>query len=572
MVLGGCGAADEPTAKSEPSVAETSSADLVLRGGAIYTVNPQQAWAQALAIDDGRVVFVGGNADVEAFVGGDTQIVELGGRMVIPGMQDAHVHPISSGVEALMCDLNAAETLDGYIEIVRAYAEANPNEAWVQGGGWSMSVFGPGALAAKEVLDAVVPDRPVYLSSADYHTAWVNSRALEIAGITADTPDPVDGRIDRDANGEPVGSLQEGAAHLVSRHLPPLTLEGRLDGLRYAIDMLNGYGITALQSANVSEEDLQAYAQLRDSGELTMRAITAQWWQRDRGMEQIAEMVDRRARFTGGRLDAGSVKIMQDGVMENYTAAMLEPYLIDGEPKGIPMVEPEALKSIVSALDAEGFQVHFHAIGDAAIRQSLDAVAQARADNGPDGGRHHISHLQLIDEADIPRFAELGVAANFQPLWAYPDAYITDLTLPYIGEARGKWLYPINSVLQSGGRLAFGSDWSVSTANPFPQIEVAVRRIGPNEGDGPSLNPEQAISLGAAIEAFTLGAAWVNGLEADTGSLEVGKLADLAVLDQNLFEIPPHDLSEVKVVLTLLEGEVVHGAVENGEIAPVVSQ
>lgn len=564
VLVAACGVAEDPGQVEAKPVAELPAADLVLRGGAIYTVNPQQPWAEALAVDEGRIVFVGGNEDVTDYIDSGTRVLDLDGRMVMPGMQDAHVHPISGGVEALSCDLNAASTLDEYIAIVQACAAANPGESWVQGGGWSMSVFGPGALAAKELLDAVVPDRPVYLSSADGHTAWVNSRALEIAGITADTPDPADGRIDREANGEPVGSLQEGATYLVSRHLPPLTPEGRMDGLRYAIKMLNGYGITALQSANVGEADLAAYAQLQAQGELTIRAVTAQWWERDRGLEQVAEMVDRRARYTGGKLNAGSVKIMQDGVMENYTAAMLEPYLLEGSPSGIPMIEPEALKTIVSALDAEGFQVHFHAIGDAAIRQSLDAVAQARADNGAEGGRHHISHLQLINAADIPRFSELGVAANFQPLWAYPDAYITDLTLPYIGAERGKWLYPINSTLQSGAVVAFGSDWSVSTANPFTQMEVAVTRADPSGQVSWQLNPEQAITLAQAIEAFTLGSAWVNGLELETGSIEVGKYADLAVLDRNLFKINIQELSETQVVLTLLEGVAVYDALMNG--------
>ncbi len=249
--------------------------------------------------------------------------------------------------------------------------------------------------------------------------------------------------------------------------------------------------------------------------------------------------------------------------MENYTAAMLEPYLVPEHTRGIPMVDPEALKSIVSQLDAVGFQVHFHAIGDAAIRQSLDAVEQAIADNGRSGNRHHISHLQMIDPADIPRFRELDVVANFQPVWAYADAYITELTIPFIGEERARWMYPIKSVQDAGGMIAFGSDWSVSTANPYEQIETAVTRKHPTDDSIPVFIPEERIDLQTAIAAFTINAAFVNNLDEDTGSIETGKLADLVVLNHNLFEIDPSEISETKVLLTLLGGKAVHGALDN---------
>lgn len=245
--------------------------------------------------------------------------------------------------------------------------------------------------------------------------------------------------------------------------------------------------------------------------------------------------------------------------MENYTAAMLEPYLVPDRTSGIPMVEPEALRNIVSRLDAEGFQVHFHAIGDAAIRQSLDAVEQAINDNGRSGNRHHISHLQMIDPADIPRFKELDVVANFQPLWAYADDYVTELTIPFIGEERARWMYPIQSVLDAGGRVAFGSDWSVSTANPFPQIETAVSRKSATDESIPVFIPQERIDMHAAIAAFTINAAFVNNHDSETGSIEVGKLADLVVLSQNLFEIEHREISETRALLTLLAGEPVHG-------------
>jgi hypothetical protein len=250
---------------------------------------------------------------------------------------------------------------------------------------------------------------------------------------------------------------------------------------------------------------------------------------------------------------------MQDGVMENYTAVLLEPYLVPSQTRGIPMVEPELLKQIVARLDAEGFQVHFHAIGDGAIRQSLDAVEEALVQNGRLGHRHHISHIQLFDPADIPRFRELDVVANFQPLWAYADEYITELTIPFIGEERARWLYPIKSVLDSGAVVAFGSDWSVSTANPWHQIETAITRKSADNGDTESFIPEERIDLASAITAFTINAAFVNRKENDTGSIEAGKYADLVVLDRNLFEIEPKNISETKALLTLFEGRPVYG-------------
>lgn len=245
--------------------------------------------------------------------------------------------------------------------------------------------------------------------------------------------------------------------------------------------------------------------------------------------------------------------------MENYTAAMLEPYLVPSGTKGIPMVEPQTLKAIVSKLDAEGFQVHFHAIGDAAVRQSLDAVEEALIDNGALGHRHHISHLQMIDPADIPRFKELDVVANFQPLWAYADEYVTELTIPFIGEERARWMYPIKSVLDTGATVAFGSDWSVSTANPFPQIETAITRKSAIDDEMDAFIPEERIDLESALVAFTINSAFVSRRENETGSIEVGKYADLVLLDQNLFEIDAKDISDTTALATLFEGRIVHG-------------
>jgi predicted amidohydrolase YtcJ len=547
----------------DPGVAQKSAvADLALRNGAIYTVDGARSWAETIAIDDGRIVYVGTDSGSKDYIGPQTQVVDLEGRMVLPGMQDVHIHPISGGIEANGCDLNAATTVDEYLAIIRKYAEENPNEPWIKGGGWAMSSFGPGALARKELIDAIVPDRPVILWSRDGHTTWVNSKALEVAGITRDTPDPADGRIDRDPKtGEPSGSLQEGASSLVSSKAPSDTDQVRDDGLRYAVKMLNGYGITGIQVASADEADLKTYRRLDDAGELSLHVVASIWWERDQGLEQVEEIKRLRGEYTKGRVDAGTVKIMQDGVMENYTAVVLEPYKLKGrkDVRGIPMVEPELLKKAVTQLDADGFQVHFHAIGDGAVRQALDAIEAARAANGQLGHRHHISHIQLIHPDDQPRFRELGVVANFQPLWAYADDYINDLTLPFISKETAAYMYPIGSMQRSGAVVAFGSDWSVSTADPFEEMETAITRMDAlNDATKPWM-PEERIGLPEALAAFTINAAYTNRDEKNTGSLEVGKLANLAVLDRNLFEIPATEISDTQVLLTLFEGKPVHG-------------
>jgi len=541
---------------------KSAVADLALRNGAIYTVDGARSWAETIAIDEGRIVYVGNDAGAKDYIGPQTQVVDLGGHMVLPGMQDVHIHPISGGIEANGCDLNAANSVDEYIAIIRKYAEDHPNEPWIKGGGWAMSSFGPGALARKELIDAVVPDRPVILWSRDGHTTWVNSKALEVAGITKETKDPPDGRIDRDPKtGEPSGSLQEGASGLVADKAPPDSDEKRDAGLRYAARMLNGYGITGVQDASVNRQDLETYRRLDEAGDLSLRVVGSIWWERDQGLEQIDSIRKLRSEFTKGRIDAGTVKIMQDGVMENYTAVVLEPYKLKDrkDVRGIPMVEPERLKQAVTQLDKDGFQVHFHAIGDGAVRQSLDAIEAARTANGDLGHRHHISHIQLIHPDDQPRYRKLGVIANFQPLWAYADDYIRDLTLPFVSKETAAYMYPIASMERSGAVVAFGSDWSVSTANPFEEMETAITRMGSRGDTTTSWMPEERIRLPEAIAAFTINAAYTNRDEANSGSLEVGKRANLAVLDRNLFDIPPSEMSDTKVLLTLFEGKVVHG-------------
>jgi predicted amidohydrolase YtcJ len=552
--------------------ANGSAADLVITGGAVYTVDAARRWAQAVAIRDGRFVAVGTDEDVRGMVGPGTEVLDLAGRMILPGFQDAHIHPPASGLEMLRCNLSEAHSPEEYGRIVAEYAAAHPDEPWILGGGWSMDTF-PGGTPSKGILDRLVPDRPAFLTNRDGHGAWVNSRALEIAGITRETPDPADGRIEHDASGEPSGTLHEGAMTLVDRHAPTPTTADVLEGLKIAQAYLHALGITAWQDAIVGGpyETFDAYVQAAESGDLTARVVAALWWERDAGLEQLDGFLDRRLKGEVGRFRATSIKIMQDGICENFTAAVLDPYLdADGHPtgnRGLSFVDPQLLKGYVEALDAEGFQVHFHAIGERAVREALDAIEAARAANGPSDHRHHISHIQVVHPDDVPRFHTLGVVANGQPLWACNEPQMTELTIPFLGPKRSRWQYPFGSLLRAGAQLAFGSDWSVSSCDPLEEIHVAVNRKvppgyaygrgGPEEDE--VFLPDERITLADAIHAFTMGSAFVNHLD-DTGSIEVGKLADLVVVDRNLFEHPPEEIAEANVELTLVEGERVYEA------------
>jgi hypothetical protein len=547
-------------------------ADLVLTGGAVYTVDAARSWAQAVAVKDGRITAVGTDADMRPHVGPRTEVVNLNGRMLLPGFQDAHVHASGGGLERRQCDLTGEHSREGYLAAIRGYADRAPGAEWITGGGWSMDVF-PGGVPGKDDLDAVVPDRPVFLANRDHHGAWVNSRALALAGVDAATPDPPDGRIERTAAGEPQGTLHEGAMNLVQRMVPAVTVDEQVAGILEGQRYLHSLGITAWQEAIVGEyavvpDCFEAYREVAGLGLLTARVTGALWWQRSAGLSQLDFLAERRAIAGPGRFRTTSVKIMQDGVCENFTAAMLSPYL-DGHGHetggtGTSFFDPEELKEAVTAIDARGFQVHVHAIGDRAVREALDAIAAARAANGPRRGRHHIAHLQVIHPEDVPRFRDLAVVANCQPLWASNEPQMTELTLPFLGPERSAWQYPFGSLAASGAQLCFGSDWPVSSPNPMWQMHTAVNRTTspgyPFRGrdtDTPFL-PGERIGLPAAIAAFTIGSAYVNHDERDAGSIEPGKRADLVVLDRDLFTQPAAEIALAEVDLTLVDGTVVH--------------
>ena len=519
---------------------------------------------EAVAVLDRRIVAVGTDTMVGRRVGPRTRVVDLRGRTVAPGFGDAHVHPVWSGLDRLRCDLSSSRGLDEYQATIASYAETHPGEAWIRGSGWSLPDF-PGGIAHRTDLDRVLPDRPAYLECSDGHTAWVNTVALERAGIDATTADPRNGRIEHDPDGRPCGTLQEAARFLVTPLLPENEPDELVAALRLAQAELHALGITNWQDAAVWPDDEIAYSTLAGRGELTARVVGALGWDETVGAEQIDAIVERRGRTATPRYAPTSVKLFIDGVLENFTGALLEPYLdAAGRPtvdRGASLIDPDVLRSIVARLDALGFQAHFHAIGDRAVREALDAIEAARAANGPSDTRPHIAHIQLIHPDDLGRFRDLGVAANAQAYWAALEDQLEHLTIPFLGTERAGRIYPFGSLLRAGATLAMGSDWNVSTADPLLQIEVAVNRVNDeHRGERPAFLTAERIGLADALAAFTIGSAWVNHLEDEVGSIVAGKAADLVVLDRDLFDRSAGAIGEARVVATFIDGVAVHEA------------
>ncbi|WP_328623008.1 amidohydrolase [Streptomyces sp. NBC_00354] len=559
-------------------------ADTVFVGGRVFTgtgsVGGSGAGAgpvdAAVAVGGGRILAVADEAAVRSLADESTEVVDLAGGLLVPGFQDAHVHPAVAGVLMLGCDLSEEHTIEGYLAVVAAYAKEHPDAAWIRGGGWSMDLF-PRGTPTRGMLDAVVPDRPVMLTNRDGHGAWVNTHALRLAGVDRGTPDPADGRIEREADGTPAGTLQEGAVDLVARHVPIATPDEALAGLLAAQEHLFSLGVTSWQDAMIgafpgNPDNFGVYLRAASEGSLRARVVGALWWDRERGLEQIPELEERRRTGRVGRFHATSVKIMQDGIAENFTAGMLEPYL-DGcgcatGNSGLSFIDPELLTEAVARLDRSGFQLHFHALGDRAVREVLDALEAARAVNGTNDNRHHLAHLQVVHPDDIGRFARLGAAANIQALWAAHEPQMDELTIPFLGPERAALQYPFGDLQRAGARLVAGSDWSVSSPNPLWGIHVAVNRAVPDEAPNatgtrescPPFFPEQALTLSQALTAYTAGSAWVNHLDRVTGTVEVGKYADLVVLDRDPFAHPSEEIAETRVLRTYLDGELVYAA------------
>ena len=554
------------------SACESPGADIVFTGGAVYRVTETEPWATAVAVTGNRISYVGDDEGALAFMGPNTRVVELHGKMMLPGFQDAHVHPVDSGMTFSQCAVFDLPKLEELLAAIRDCVEKRPDADWIVGAGWYVSTFAPSGLPHKSLLDEISPDIPITLLSNGAHSVWANSAAIERAGITAETKDPDGGQIDRDPEtGEPSGSFQESAMPLIQRFEPPITLEDRVAGLAYAQQLFHSFGITGVHDSYVeigretAYTNMEAYTTFADAGGLKMHVVAAMLYDPTLPLEPQIDMFQELRESANRRLvKATAVKILVDGVATTYTAAMLAPYS-DREAEGIkgtPLVAPEDLMDLVTRLDGLGFQMHFHSIGDAAVHYSLDALEAARAGNGYRDGRHHLSHIMVWDPADFDRMAALDGIANFQALWAYKDTHYDEITSVRMGEERSRYIYPINSLHKRGVTLAFGSDWYVTSANPLLAIEVAVTRRAPDGIGAEPLLPEEAIDLATAIKAATLGAAYGNFLDMETGSIEAGKLADLIVLDKNLFDIPASEISEARVLLTLFEGETVFGSLD----------
>lgn len=575
MTIGGI-AADPPARASAGRAGTAKGAELVLVGGKIRTPTHPSGFAQAVAIHSGIVVALGSEQEIRSFIGPFTRVINLRGRLALPAFGDAHVHPVQGGLESLRCNLLGLRTRPEYLETIAAYSKTLPRSGWVLGGGWSMSAF-PGGTPTAADLDAVTGGRPAFLPNRDHHSAWVNTAALDVAGVNERTPDPADGRIERDHAGYPTGALHDGAMRLVADYVPPPGQAELTAALLTAQDHLHSLGITSVQDACVGDageigipDTFDTYLRAAKDRLLTCRVTGALWWDRFRGMRQLDTLLTRReAADGGGYFRATSVKLMLDGVCETFTAAMGAPYL-DGhghftERSGNLFIEPQELTEATRQLADLGFQMHFHAIGDRAISTALDMLA-ALAPVQRASGRHHVAHLQFVSPLDVVRFAQLNTVANFQPLWACNNDQKDQLTVPFVGTERAGWQYPIGSVLRRGGRVAFGSDWPASSADPLQQVHVAVNRMlsaqlgapGKPETTVPLL-PAEAIAVDTAVDAFTRGVAYVNHEEDVAGTLEPGKLADIAVLSQDIYALPPSAIGSASVDLTIASGQVVYG-------------
>lgn len=516
---------------------------------------------------DGRIVEVG-DERLRDLAGPHTRLVDLDGRSLVPGFQDAHAHPVFGALELTTCNLVGLATVADYVAAVDAYARSHPYDRTIEGNGWTQSAFAEGRPTAT-LLDRLAPDRPVLLWANDGHQAWVNSAALAAAGIDERTPDPSDGRIDRDPSGRPTGLLLEGAVRAVRDLIPAATPEALDLAVQRAQAHLHAVGITAWQDAILSraedgEDPAEAYRRADEAGRLTARVSGALWWDRHRGVEQIPELVERREHFQGTRFRTPAVKIMQDGIVESQTASMLAPYRVPDEHTGLSFVDPELLCEAAIALESAGFQMHFHAIGDRAVRESLNAVSAARAARSPGVPppdlRHHIAHVQLVDADDIPRFLDLDVTANIQPYWAVNDPLMVEHTIPILDDDRAAAQYPFGRLHAAGARLAAGSDWPVTTPDPVAGIHAAVNRTLPpghlGRSDEPFL-PTESLNVITALKAYTSGSAHVNHLEG-TGRISLGYAADLVILDRDLLSVTADEIGTLTVEETFVDGASVY--------------
>ena len=536
-------------------------ADVILSGGRVWTAAEAQPWAEAVAVRGDRIAFVGSSAGAAALRGPRTQVVDLAGRLVTPGFNDAHLHLMSGSLSLERVDLIEDQDTPAVQERIRAFAAANPKNAWVLGRGWLYGSFA-GGLPTREQLDAVVPDRPAYMECYDGHSGWANSKALALAGITKDTPSPPRGEIVKDAKtGEPTGALKESATSLVEAKIPAPGVEERYALLLRALRLLNSQGLTSVQDAGYGPDEFRGELPLLERA-LKERALTVRLKASIRMSPGAADAAVAEASWLAARppdpfLRFGTVKGFVDGVIEAHTAAMLEPYSDDPKlGRGEPNWDAAALNAAVTAADRAGLQVYLHAIGDRGVRMALDAHEAAARANGPRDRRGRIEHIETIDPADIARFGALGVIAAQQPYHGSPAPNQIDVWKTNLGEPRASRSWVYNSLLSSGAHIAFGSDWPVVSLDPRLGLHVATTRTSLDGLPEGGWIPTERLTLAQAIDGYTSAGAWASFDEQRKGTLERGMLADIVILTSDIFE-PGARLLDSQVALTIFDGRVV---------------
>jgi predicted amidohydrolase YtcJ len=536
------------------------AADSIVLHGRIYTLDSKQPWAQALAIRADKILAVGDDATIGTFRGPDTKVIDAAGQLVLPGFVDCHIHFMDGALSLGRVNLEGAKDVAEIQQRLRDYAAKHPGKDWLLGRGWDYAMFGAAALPDKKYLDELFPERPVFLEGYDGHTYWANSKALTLSGITRDTPDPPNGIIVRDAaTHEATGALKEAAQNIVAKVGPGLTRSERLDALRAGIKWANENGLTRVHSAGGDFPQLALYDELRRRGELTLRFYIAYFMDPPEMRPQDVEAIETaRKKYHDKWIDTDAVKFMVDGVIESHTAAMIEPYSDDPSLKGKLFWDPSKYSSAVAELDKRGLQLFTHAIGELGVRTALDAYQHAEEVNHSSDRRPRIEHIETVTTADIPRFGNLGVIASMQPLHSYPDADTLDVWARNAGPDRSSRAWSWKSIADAGGRYAFGSDWPVVTLNPWYGLQTAVTRQTRKGKPEAGFVPSQRLTIAQAVEGYTLGAAFAGRREKTEGSLEKGKLADLIIVSQNIFEIDPHKISETKVRTTIVGGKVVY--------------
>jgi predicted amidohydrolase YtcJ len=541
--------------------------DAIFVGGSAFTAGMSSSAPLGVAIRDGRIAAVAPDAQLRD--AGAANIVELHGGLVMPAFHDAHAHPIAAGLELLECDLSGTYSAAEAIDAITTFAGEHPEAEWIRGGGWGLAHF-PGGTPTAELLDRIpqVAGRPVALMNRDHHGMWVNSEALRRAGIDANTPDPADGRIERTASGAPSGVLHEGAVALVQTLMPTVADSVKAQALAVAESENFRFGIAGWQDAWVGDmpgvgDLFDTYLLAAEHGTLRARVTAALWWERTRGLEQIAELAEKRDR--AARLGvpewftADTVKVMVDGITENFTAALSVPYLDQHgcatHNRGLTFLDPEQLIETVVTLDEVGFNVHFHALGDRAVTIALDAIERAIDENPPRSDRrHHLAHLQMVQHSDAARFARLGAWANLQMLWANVDEQLEELNFPFIDASLVRRHYPFADLRDAGARFAAGSDWPVSTQNPIAAAHIGVNRAAPGQRIDPRMDASQRLTLADVFTAYTAGSAEINGRAALTGKLEAGLAADLVTLNRDPFAGPPEEIFRAEVHQLLVGG------------------